>query len=146
MIKPLKVWLKDSMEVKYLTEQQVYFINTHQIKLYSPKEQIGIKDASLLSSAVNRPKQSVFEEDAYRNIYEKAAALFESLAKNHAFHNAYKRTAFASLYMFLRQNRYKIMVDPKEAEDFTVRMVAQKNPPVSFQEIVSWIKEFTIQV
>jgi death on curing protein len=131
------------MEIKYLTEQQVYFLNTHQINLYSPMEQKGVKDGSLLNSAVNRPRQSVLGKDAYPTIYEKGAALFESLAKNHAFYNANKRTAFASLYMFLRQNGFKITVDPEEAEEFTVRMVAQKNPPVLFEEMVAWIKEYT---
>jgi death on curing protein len=132
------------MEVKYLTEHQVYFLNSHQINLYSPGEQHGIKDPSMLSSAVNRPRQSAFGEDAYPTIFEKAAALFESLAKNHPFHNANKRTAFASLYMFLRQNGYKITVDPFEAEEFTVKLVKEKNPPISFTEIVAWIKEYTI--
>lgn len=145
-IKRLKVWLIDNMDTKYLTEYQVYFLNTHQINLYSPNEQKGIKDEHLLNSAVNRPKQNVFGQDAYPSMYEKAAALYESLAKNHPFYNANKRTAFAGLYMFLRQNGYMITVGTQEAEDFTVRMVAQKNPPISFEEIVSWIKEYTHQV
>jgi death on curing protein len=33
----------------------------------------------------------VFGEDAYPDIYSKAAALFESIAKNHAFENANKQ-------------------------------------------------------
>ena len=128
------------MSVYYLTEQQIYFLNTHQINLFSPKEQMGIKEPSLLSSAVNRPKQSAWGEDAYPTIFEKAAALFESLAKNHCFFNANKRTAFASLYVFLRKNGYYIKVDPLEAEDFVVNVVAQKDPPISFEEIVDWIR------
>jgi len=131
---------------KYLTEEQVIFLNAHQINLYSPKEQRGVKDPALLNSAVHRPMQSVFGEDAYPTIIEKAAALFESLAKNHAFHNANKRTAFASLYMFLRQNNHKLVVHPQTAEDFTVKVVAEKNPPVPFEEIVAWIKEFTVEL
>ncbi|WP_035423718.1 type II toxin-antitoxin system death-on-curing family toxin [Bacillus sp. UNC438CL73TsuS30] len=130
-------------EIKYLTEQQVIFLNMHQIRLYSPKEQLGVKEEGLLSSAVNRPKQSAFGEDAYPTIYEKAAALFESLLKNHCFHNANKRTAFASLYMFLRQNKYKLIVDPKKAEDFCVQIVDPAQPDVSFEEIVAWIREWT---
>lgn len=134
------------MEIKYLTEHQVLFLNGHQINLYSPQEQQGVKDEALLSSAVHRPMQSVLGEEAYPTIFEKAAALFESLAKNHAFHNANKRTAFASLYMFLRQNNHKFTAPPQIAEDFTVKVVAEKNPPVSFEEIVSWIKEYTIEL
>ncbi|MGG3467474.1 type II toxin-antitoxin system death-on-curing family toxin [Neobacillus pocheonensis] len=128
-------------EVKYLTEQQVIFLNMHQIRLYSPKEQLGVKDETLLNSAVNRPKQSAFGEEAYPTIYEKAAALFESLLKNHCFHNANKRTAFASLYMFLRQNKYRLIVHPKRAEDFCVQIVDPGKPSVSFSEIVVWIKD-----
>ncbi|UOQ86847.1 type II toxin-antitoxin system death-on-curing family toxin [Gracilibacillus salinarum] len=130
---------------KYLTEQQVLFLNTHQINLYSPLEQKGIKNYHLLSSAVNRPKQSAFGQDAYPTIFEKAAALFESIAKNHAFHSANKRTAFASLYMFLRQNGYTIVAQPGHVEEFTVNMVVQKSPPVPFEEIANWIKNNSIE-
>jgi death on curing protein len=130
-------------EMKYLTEHQIIFLNTHQIRLYSPKEPQGVKDKGLLSSAVNRPKQSAFGEDAYPTIYEKAAALFESLLKNHCFYNANKRIAFASLYMFLRQNKYKLIVDPKRAEDFCVQIVDPEQSDVSFEEIVTWIHECT---
>ncbi|MFP5114136.1 type II toxin-antitoxin system death-on-curing family toxin [Bacillaceae bacterium C204] len=130
-------------EVKYLTEHQVMFLNTHQIRLYSPKEPQGVKDKGLLSSAVNRPKQSAFGEEAYPTIYEKAAALFESLLKNHCFHNANKRTAFAGLYMFLRQNKYRLIVHPKRAEDFCVQIVDPEQQDVSFEEIVTWIHKWT---
>lgn len=129
-------------DVKYLTEHQIIFLNMHQIRLYSPKEQQGVKDESLLSSAVNRPRQSAFREDAYPSLEEKAAALFESLLKNHCFHNANKRTAFASLYMFLRQNGYRLIVSPRRAEDFCVQIVDPDQPNVSFLEICHWIRKY----
>lgn len=67
---------------------------------------MGVKDPALLDSANNRPKQSEFEKDVYPKLVEKAAALFESIAKNHAFHNANKRTALASLIIILKINGY----------------------------------------
>ena len=127
-------------EIIYLTTNQVIAINTVQIRLYSPKEQIGVKDPGLLDSAINRPKQSVFGQDAYPSIYEKAAALFESIAKNHAFHNANKRTALASLIVFLKINHYSWTMGIDEEQDFTVDVVNHK---YTFQEIVSTIKEYT---
>ncbi|WP_155727329.1 Fic family protein [Peribacillus simplex] len=36
--------------------------------------------------------------------FKKAAALFEPISNNHAFHNANKRTALASLIIFRRSN------------------------------------------
>lgn len=130
-------------DIIYLTTNQVIAINAIQIRLYSPDELLGVKDPNLLDSALNRSKQSVFREDAYPSIYEKAAALFESLAKNHAFHNANKRTALASLIVFLKINHYSWMMGIEEEQDFTVDVVNNK---YAFEEIVSIIESHTKKV
>jgi|SRR5690625_580551 len=132
-----------SREIIYLTTNQVIAINTLLIHLYSPKEHSGVKDPNLLDSAINRPMQSVFGKDAYPSIYEKAAALFESIAKNHAFHNANKRTALASLIIFLKINDYKWIMGIDEEQDFTVDVVNHK---YTFQEIALMIKEYTVKL
>ena len=79
-------------------------INTVQIRLYSPEEPLGVKEPNLLDSAIHRPKQSVFGSNAYPSIHENAAVLFESIAMNHAFHNANKWTALTSLIVFFKIN------------------------------------------
>lgn len=127
-------------EVIYLTTNQIIAINTVQIKLYSPDEPLGVKDPTLLDSAINRPRQSLFGSDAYPTIYEKAAALFESIAKNHAFHNANKRTALASLIIFLKINHYRWTMGIEQEQDFTVDVV---NHLYTFEEIVLAIQENT---
>jgi death-on-curing protein len=109
--------------IRYLSVQEVIAINVAMIQRYSPGEHIGVKEPGLLESAVHRPQSSVFGEDAYHTIFEKAAALFESLGQNHPFHNANKRTAFTALVIFLRYNGLHIKMDIKKAEDFTVDMV-----------------------
>ncbi|MBB6447681.1 type II toxin-antitoxin system death-on-curing family toxin [Bacillus benzoevorans] len=130
-------------EIIYLTTNQVIAINTVQIRLYSPQETIGVKDPALLDTKLNRSKQSAFGQDAYPTIYEKAAALFESIAKNHAFHNANKRTALASLIIFLKINHYRWTMGIDEEQDFTVDVVNHK---YTFQEIVLTIKEHTEKI
>ncbi|RBP00230.1 type II toxin-antitoxin system death-on-curing family toxin [Rossellomorea aquimaris] len=130
-------------EFIYLTTNQVIAINTVQIRLYSPKEPVGVKDAHLLDSAINRPKQSAFGRDAYPEISEKAAALFESIAKNHAFHNANKRTALASLIIFLKINHYKWTMGIEEEQDFTVDVVNHK---YNFEEIVFSIQQHIVKI
>lgn len=126
--------------IVYLTTNQVIAINTVQIRLYSPNEPVGVKDVNLLDSAINRPKQSIFGNDAYPTIHEKAAALFESVAKNHAFHNANKRTALASLIIFLKINHYKWTMGIEEEQDFTVDVVNHK---YTFDQIASVIETHT---
>ncbi|RKQ33237.1 type II toxin-antitoxin system death-on-curing family toxin [Oceanobacillus halophilus] len=130
-------------DVIYLTTNQVIAINTVQIRLYSPDEPLGVKESNLLDSAINRPKQSVFGSDAYPSIHEKAAALFESIAKNHAFHNANKRTALASLIVFLKINYYQWTMGIEEEQDFTVDVVNHK---YTFEEIVSTIRNHTEKI
>lgn len=122
---------------RFLTEQEVVLLNMRLIQIGSPDEQMGVKSPELLDSAINRPRQSAFGEDAYPTIFTKATALFESLAQNHAFHNANKRTAFSSLYYFLRYNGYMLKMGSKQAEDFVVDVVNHK---YTFEQIVEMIE------
>ena len=123
--------------MRYLTEQEVIAINHFLIDRYSPGELKGTKEAGLLNSAVERAKQTVFGTDAYVDVFEKAAALFESLAKNHCFHNANKRTAFVCFVQFLAYNGYRLQMDVKAAEDLVVDMVVHR---YDFQEIAETIR------
>ena len=47
-------------------------------------------------------------------------SLFESLAQNHVFHNANKRTAFLPLLQFLGYNGHTFVMNQEQAEDFVV--------------------------
>ncbi|OGO81284.1 MAG: death-on-curing family protein [Clostridiales bacterium GWC2_40_7] len=123
--------------MRYLAEEELVLLNKLLIKKYSPHEISGVKFPDLLNSAVNRPKQSVLGEDAYKTIFEKATALFESLAQNHPFHSANKRVAFVGMVQFLRYNNYKFSMNPKAAEDFTLSVVVHK---YGFNEITEIIK------
>jgi len=67
-----------------------------------------IGDYGLLESAVARPQASVFGEDAYDTIHEKAAALLQSLATNHALIDGNKRTAFVSTALFYELNGHHV--------------------------------------
>jgi len=130
--------------MRYLTVKEVEAINQYIILKYSPNEQIGVKDRSMLESAVYRPQASAFGEDAYPTVETKAAALFESLAQNHPFHNANKRTAFTSLTQFLYYNSYDFeMPNQKAQEDFTVDIVNHK---IEFEQISSIIKEYSFSL
>lgn len=109
--------------IRFLTVQEVVAIHVAMIQKYSPGEQIGVKSQPLLESAVFRPQQSVLGEDAYPSLFDKAAALFESIGQNHPFQNANKRTAFTAMVVFLRYNGHGFTMEQKQAEDFTVAMV-----------------------
>lgn len=125
--------------MRYLTVEELIAINKYVIQRFSPNEQIGVKSPELLDSAVNRPRQSAFGEGAYKTIFEKAGALYESIAQNHAFQNANKRTAFVALTQFLYYNGYDFgMKTQKDQEDLTVDVVNKK---YTFKDLVSIIQE-----
>ena len=126
-----------SQTSRFLSVEEVIAINLAMIQKYSPDEQIGVKDQGLLESAVHRPKQSAFGEDAYPTLFDKAAALFSSLGQNHPFHNANKRTAFTAMVIFLKYNHYQFQMDTTEAADFTVNMVEHR---YSFKQLSEKIK------
>ena len=129
--------------MRYLTIEEVTFFNLLLIEEHGGKEQAGIKDITVLESAIERPKQTIFGKDAYQTIFEKAAALMESLAKNHPFHNANKRTAFLSMVTFLSINGYEFEMDQHEAENFVVDVVLNQ---YILKEVAEIIKKHTNKV
>lgn len=129
--------------IRYITEQEAIAFNHFAIERLSPNEQAGVKDANALNSAIMRPQQSLFGDDAYPTIHTKAAALVESLSQNHPFHNANKRTAFLCMYQFYFYNGYELVMDQKFAEDFIVDIV---NHAYSFNAMSHTLEEYTKQV
>ncbi|MFE9916299.1 type II toxin-antitoxin system death-on-curing family toxin [Micromonospora sp. NPDC005553] len=65
---------------------------------------VGIRDAGLVESAVARPQTNLFGEDAYPDVWTKAAALLHSLVNNHPFVDGNKRIGWIVAIAFLLQN------------------------------------------
>ena len=67
-----------------------------------------IRDIGLLGSAVARPQTTAFGEDAYPDIWTKAAALLHSIVKNHALVDGNKRLGWLATAVFLEINGIEI--------------------------------------
>jgi death-on-curing protein len=65
---------------------------------------LAVRDIGMLASALGRPKATVFGQDAYPDIWSKAAALKHSIIRNHPFLDANKRTGTALTLAFLDRN------------------------------------------
>lgn len=59
-----------------------------------------VRDIGLLDSAMHRPRFTAFGEDAYPTVALKAAALLQSLTKNHALVDGNKRLAWLCTVVF----------------------------------------------
>jgi death on curing protein len=63
-----------------------------------------VRDPGLLDAACARPSSTVFGEDAYPTLEEKAAALLHSLVRNHALVDGNKRLGWLAATVFLDLN------------------------------------------
>jgi death on curing protein len=96
----------------------------------------GIRDMALLESAIFRPQTGY-----YASIIEEAAALMESLAKNHAFVDGNKRISFVLTDIMLTANGYQIEVDPLDAHNFIEGAMERKE--FHFTMICEWLASIT---
>jgi death-on-curing protein len=63
-----------------------------------------IRDLGLLGSAAARPQTTVFGADAYPEVWVKAAALLQSILKNHPLVDGNKRLGWLATAVFLELN------------------------------------------
>ncbi|MFP4315610.1 MAG: type II toxin-antitoxin system death-on-curing family toxin [Desulfovibrionales bacterium] len=94
----------------------------------------GVRDFGALESAAFRP-QSGF----YSTVTEEAAALMESIAKNHPFIDGNKRTAFAATDVFLRINGYRMHLSSTQALADILNLFDQNR--FEFQFLNAWLEE-----
>ena len=105
------------MAVRYLTLDEALAIHAHQISLYGGT--LGIRDRSLLASAIAMPQASFEGELLHPSLAEQAAAYLYHLVKNHPFLDGNKRVGLASSLAFLRLNGCRL----KAGEDELVLLV-----------------------
>ncbi|HEY5154938.1 MAG TPA: type II toxin-antitoxin system death-on-curing family toxin [Acidimicrobiales bacterium] len=80
----------------------------------------GIRDAGLLDSAAHRPQTTLFGEDAYPTLAEKAAALLESIVRNHALVDGNKRTGWLACCSFMELNGRRVEASDDAAFDVVI--------------------------
>ena len=97
-----------------------------------------IRDAGLLESAVARPRTIVFVVQAYETIWEKAAALLQSMVNNHALVDGNKRLGWLATAVFLELNDIPISRASNDAVYELVLSVASGSPEV--QEIADQLR------
>jgi death on curing protein len=89
----------------YLTAADVLAMHAMLIGAYGGAH--GLRDAGALEAAVFRPQTGYYDD-----LVAAAAALLESLTKNHPFIDGNKRAAFAATDVFLRINGQRIVGEP----------------------------------
>lgn len=73
--------------------------------------EVAVRDFGLLESAVARPRTTVYGADAYPTLPDKAAALLESLVRNHALVDGNKRLGWLATEVFCWLNGWALVAD-----------------------------------
>jgi death-on-curing protein len=129
------------MNLQFVEIDEVYLIHERIIKRAGTKA--TIRDFSLLHSAVERPKATYLGQDLYPTLFDKAAALLQSVTRNHAFTDGNKRTAWAVTDRFLWINGYHFKVNKEEIIEF---MLSIDNEKLDIQNISSWLKSHSQKI
>jgi death on curing protein len=80
----------------------------------------AVRDHGLLESALARPRATAFGKEAYESIELKAAALTESLGRNHGLLDGNKRLAWTGTVVFLDLNDLDLAAGASDAYGYVI--------------------------
>ena len=129
------------MKTTYLSTTQVLAIHDQMIKRFGGS--MGIRDVGLIESAVGRSQASFDAKNLYVTIFDKAAALLQSLLKNHPFVDGNKRTALTSVAIFLKINGYEFKNYHSDEVRFALDV---DNQHLTIEQIAKWLKDHTDKI
>lgn len=85
-----------------------------------------VRDVGLIESAVARPQATVFGDDAYPTVHQKAAALLHSLVQNHPLVDGNKRLGLAATIVFYAVNGWRFEATNDEAYDLIIEIASSR--------------------
>ncbi len=121
--------------MKQLSPHQVLFLHARLIEETGGSH--GVRDMGLLLSALGRPQATFEGKDLHPTIFQKAAALSDSMINNHPFVDGNKRSGIGAAVLFLSLNGCVLTVSNQELLDLTME-IAQKKTTI--ETIANWFE------
>jgi len=121
-------------EPKWLTTIMVVAMHDEQLAIHGGSP--GMRDAGLLESALDRPRNKWAYDSA--ELPELAAAYGYGIARNHPFIDGNKRTSLLALYTFLGLNGVDFLVPEANAAAMILALAAGE---VSEESLARWIRD-----
>jgi death-on-curing protein len=122
--------------MRYLTLGEV--VELHRRVLLQTGGAQGIRDISLLESAIAQPKATFDGADLHPTLADKAAALGFALVANHAFVDGNKRIGHAAMEVFLSLNGYEFQAAVDEQERLMLDVAAGVTDRAA---LTLWVRE-----
>ena len=122
--------------MNYLSAEQILFIHARLIEETGGSH--GVRDLGMLLSAIGRPQASFDDQDLYLDSFSKAAALMESLIRNHPFVDGNKRTGITAAGLFLRRNGYRLTATNADVIAITMKIAQSQS---NLEELTIWFRD-----
>jgi death-on-curing protein len=126
---------------RWVTKKMALAIHDRQMAEHGGQE--GIRDESLLESALARPVMKMDYGDPPPDLCELAACYAHGLAKNHPFLDGNKRTAFVVYRLFLRLNGLDLNASREDRYFQMLSLAAGEHTEESF---AAWLRTVTEDV
>jgi death-on-curing protein len=121
--------------MKYLTKRQIIKLHSALIETSGGTE--GMRDESMLDSALNAPFQTFDGKDLYPSIAEKGVRLGYGLIHNHPFVDGNKRIGTHAMLIFLDINHIELEYSDDELTSIILRVAAAEIGP---EELLTWVQ------
>lgn len=115
--------------------EQAVLIAVHEMQLAEHGGGAGLRDLALLESALARPLNLVAYGEP--DVSALAAAYGCGIARNHAFIDGNKRTAFVAVELFLRLNGWQLVASDA---DCVLTMLAVATGEMTEDEFAVWLR------
>jgi death-on-curing protein len=121
---------------EFLLREVVEYLHDQAVRAYGGH--FGIRDESLLESAIARAQQKRAYGDPLPDFFDLAAAYAYGLSRNHAFVDGNKRTGWAACVLFLKANGRAIR--PSDLETVETMIVLAEGS-VSEADFAQWLRK-----
>ena len=118
-----------------ITMEDAMLLHAESIAAYGGGD--GVRDIEGLESAINRPFATWGGENLYKDVYEQAAAIGESIVMTHPFVDGNKRTGLALMFAVLRLDGIMMTATPDETYQFVIDLATGDK---RFEEAVEWLR------
>ncbi|MEO6034927.1 MAG: type II toxin-antitoxin system death-on-curing family toxin [Verrucomicrobiota bacterium] len=108
----------------HLTVEMVQEIHAETITRFGGSD--GVRDLTLLESAVAAPQASIGGQSPFADVPEVAAAYLFYLCQNHPFIDGNKRAALGACIVFLRLNNIEPKADGPDWEELTLAVASSQ--------------------
>lgn len=121
------------------SKKQVLMLHEQIIK--ETGGEIGLRDESLLESALLSPFQSFDDKDLFPSIQAKAARLGYGIIKNHPFVDGNKRIGTHLMLLFLYFNNVELSYTQEELSEIVLMIASSEK---TCENLLDWIIEHQI--